>query len=68
MPRRHRFNTQPPEGGWTDIGRRLFFVHRFNTQPPEGGWLQNFPQIGSSQRFNTQPPEGGWGGAGFFYA
>ena len=32
------FNTQPPEGGWRNIFRRVVFMCRFNTQPPEGGW------------------------------
>ena len=36
--RRERFNTQPPEGGWT-AGCFLFWsILCFNTQPPEGGW------------------------------
>ena len=46
-PRRQgRFNTQPPEGGWSEYqaDRRLFV--RFNTQPPEGGWISDcLPRI-----------------------
>ena len=33
------FNTQPPEGGWSDFWGWLVFPKRFNTQPPEGGWV-----------------------------
>ena len=33
-----RFNTQPPEGGWTIPLVAAAQVERFNTQPPEGGW------------------------------
>mgnify|MGYP003083056947 CR=1 FL=1 len=32
------FNTQPPEGGWQQLGNHALPVVRFNTQPPEGGW------------------------------
>ena len=34
----HRFNSQPPEGGWcdNDYGRQPSDC--FNSQPPEGGW------------------------------
>ena len=35
----HRFNTQPPEGGWTNANSRQKPNGGFNTQPPEGGWL-----------------------------
>ena len=33
-----RFNTQPPEGGWTSAEMYRQSASRFNTQPPEGGW------------------------------
>ena len=33
------FNTQPPEGGWSNMLISHLFFRRFNTQPPEGGWL-----------------------------
>ena len=32
------FNTQPPEGGWTDGEVFVRIGSGFNTQPPEGGW------------------------------
>ena len=32
------FNTQPPEGGWPDVGELADLLDCFNTQPPEGGW------------------------------
>ena len=41
-PRRHRFNTQPPEGGWMFIRSLILRSAGFNTQPPEGGWGQAF--------------------------
>ena len=39
-PRRHCFNTQPPEGGWTRPRAAGQNWRSFNTQPPEGGWLE----------------------------
>ena len=33
------FNTQPPEGGWTEQESKKNEHQRFNTQPPEGGWI-----------------------------
>ena len=33
------FNTQPPEGGWSNPARKSARKTCFNTQPPEGGWL-----------------------------
>ena len=35
------FNTQPPEGGWTERPVCQTDIGRFNTQPPEGGWKWN---------------------------
>ena len=32
------FNTQPPEGGWSNFFHFTLITLRFNTQPPEGGW------------------------------
>ena len=32
------FNTQPPEGGWSDPSENIQIRKGFNTQPPEGGW------------------------------
>ena len=33
----HRFNTQPPEGGWREQQAQIGAKPCFNTQPPEGG-------------------------------
>ena len=33
-----RFNSQPPEGGWSHSGGIQISSKRFNSQPPEGGW------------------------------
>ena len=33
------FNSQPPEGGWCQIGTCRIGTCSFNSQPPEGGWL-----------------------------
>ena len=35
----YRFNSQPPEGGWSMRTKRNASRTRFNSQPPEGGWL-----------------------------
>ncbi len=35
----YRFNTQPPEGGWSILTSGFTSKYRFNTQPPEGGWV-----------------------------
>ena len=55
-----RFNTQPPEGGWSHCTPPACTTARFNTQPPEGGWLSLLKAFECFARFNTQPPEGGW--------
>ena len=34
-----RFNTQPPEGGWSGVSPMATISRGFNTQPPEGGWI-----------------------------
>ena len=39
----HRFNTQPPEGGWRIMFIRINGAFGFNTQPPEGGWSMAIP-------------------------
>ena len=36
------FNTQPPEGGWSERVRGRGKASGFNTQPPEGGWNRRF--------------------------
>ena len=38
----HRFNTQPPEGGWIRNIVIICGLACFNTQPPEGGWLRRW--------------------------
>ena len=35
---RKGFNTQPPEGGWSQRYIHFWVESSFNTQPPEGGW------------------------------
>ena len=57
--RQRRFNTQPPEGGWTckTFARRS--CKSFNTQPPEGGCRRVAEGNLKLDGFNTQPPEGG---------
>ena len=56
----HRFNSQPPEGGWLLIREELLLLSCFNSQPPEGGWMDFPPYEAQPQGFNSQPPEGGW--------
>ena len=55
-----RFNTQPPEGGWTRPRAAGQDWQSFNTQPPEGGWRWARSGGKDGNGFNTQPPEGGW--------
>ena len=43
---RNRFNTQPPEGGWDNVGDICLGVGCFNTQPPEGGWGNAWDAVG----------------------
>ena len=38
-PSHHRFNSQPPEGGWRQPSGQYAQQRCFNSQPPEGGWL-----------------------------
>ena len=56
----YRFNTQPPEGGWSSFDCCLTRPLSFNTQPPEGGWAPDLSFSFTRWSFNTQPPEGGW--------
>ena len=60
------FNTQPPEGGWRNIGIGGNAGRGFNTQPPEGGWNGASSLRITSASFNTQPPEGGWQAIGIY--
>ena len=39
------FNTQPPEGGWSENPTLRICIDGFNTQPPEGGWIEKFDKI-----------------------
>ena len=56
-----RFNTQPPEGGWSQAPSHTdATLLSFNTQPPEGGWASILIMRPPVHCFNTQPPEGGW--------
>ena len=56
----HRFNTQPPEGGWI-----IFFPVNFlstvstHSRPKAAGSSAARP-VSMTPCFNTQPPEGGW--------
>ena len=58
--RHHRFNSQPPEGGWFQLHCKLFQPRGFNSQPPEGGWSALLQLSCAKRCFNSQPPEGGW--------
>ena len=55
------FNSQPPEGGWTNALIKFKHQNCFNSQPPEGGWKDGDQRSFAFWRFNSQPPEGGWG-------
>ena len=46
-----RFNTQPPEGGWTRHPPCPHASTGFNTQPPEGGWPRRTEDIRSRDKF-----------------
>ena len=45
----HRFNTQPPEGGWSRKHGKSHLSECFNTQPPEGGCFGDFLGIHHSR-------------------
>ena len=56
------FNTQPPEGGWSETTDKVFPDPGFNTQPPEGGWrisLKNLEQseVSTHSRLKAAGPE-----------
>ena len=40
----NRFNSQPPEGGWSRMRAMFITGMGFNSQPPEGGWTATWPQ------------------------
>ena len=48
---KHRFNTQPPEGGWILRHQYDKYPPCFNTQPPEGGWARIVAKYSQRQRF-----------------
>ena len=54
------FNTQPPEGGWTNpdnwVPRYLVSTH----SRPKAAGQSNALRSSDTRSFNTQPPEGGW--------
>ena len=54
------FNTQPPEGGWSDyaLSQRWQVVSTHSRPKAAGSLFTRGYQIALS--FNTQPPEGGW--------
>ena len=47
----HRFNTQPPEGGWRSNLATPTAGLGFNTQPPEGGWFAALVEAVSTGMF-----------------
>ena len=54
-----RFNTQPPEGGWSELEvemQKRLFQH---TAARRRLLIRLIP-VFCSNGFNTQPPEGGW--------
>ena len=58
---RHRFNTQPPEGGWLTsspypLVREFVSTH---SHPKAAGFNQIIFNFAYTS-FNTQPPKGGW--------
>ena len=55
-----RFNSQPPEGGWSLCQYAAPSQSGFNSQPPEGGWGAGAVLVCQKPCFNSQPPEGGW--------
>ena len=56
-----RFNTQPPEGGWTPSIDNLFIMLLFqHTAARRRLGLDRAGRGWTTFSFNTQPPEGGW--------
>ncbi len=54
------FNSQPPEGGWSQTGKtRVSKTVSTHSRPKAAGYLIQDVHI-ASDRFNSQPPEGGW--------
>ena len=56
-----RFNSQPPEGGWTDEMRRVERNQAVSTHSrPKAAGRKKVIGEDKVHRFNSQPPEGGW--------
>ena len=57
---RRRFNTQPPEGGWSPNTRALPHTQAFQHTAARRRLVLGDGLMLPGSRFNTQPPEGGW--------
>ena len=55
----HRFNTQPPEGGWEAAAGHGHNVDVSTHSRPKAAVKFNYNSL-ILKSFNTQPPEGGW--------
>ena len=56
----HSFNTQPPEGGWPILLKKLFMAVRFQHTAARRRLDAATNSTHRAGCFNTQPPEGGW--------
>ena len=57
----NRFNTQPPEGGWSIQAERIRLQYHVSTHSrPKAAGVILFAHRLNISCFNTQPPEGGW--------
>ena len=55
------FNSQPPEGGWSDCPIPRNFVRCVSTHSrPKAAGKKRMPGLCVFMSFNSQPPEGGW--------
>ena len=61
-----RFNTQPPEGGWSYIIQQIRKQIVSTHSRPKAAGVDGFDSQAFRIGFNTQPPEGGWFFALFF--
>ena len=55
-----RFNTQPPEGGWTFVTYAGYLIALFQHTAARRRLRFGRGAVRQSRGFNTQPPEGGW--------
>ena len=56
----HRFNSQPPEGGWVwDLFGKSYVCVSTHSRPKAAGHAEE-NGAGQAGGFNSQPPEGGW--------